>query len=395
MRSLLFLTMFVFSILNAATAEHLSKKYASSKKCEACHMDIVKHWRDSWHAKSHYDHDEYLRKSIDFAAKKLRLSKDIVKVKCAKCHNPRISVEKISDDEAIVESLGFKTKISQATQDKTIKEGINCLVCHNVDKIHYNAPQNVRGMDRVEWNKNGIMSGPFKDAKSPYHKTQYRDFFGPKQNQLCFVCHANDHSLANEKLVFTNLQNEYKGGQKCSQCHMGPKKPGFAATYPIENKKPKKRLVRTHRFAGAHKTEMWKGALKLSVKTKQNDILITLTNPQPHNIPTGFGGRELLIEVTFYKAGNTIDTKTISLTQHYKRKRGRKSTPHLALEATKNMSVPAKGKKLLKLKTVPNADEIQVKLYYRLVNEEIRTLLDLKEKIWQKKFFIDSQTLML
>ena len=46
-------------------------------------------------------------------------------------------------------------------------------------------------MNRVTWMKSGTMTGPYNDAKSPYHKVEARDFMDTNPNQLCFVCHAN------------------------------------------------------------------------------------------------------------------------------------------------------------------------------------------------------------
>jgi len=395
----IFVTLFLVFIFNldlsAAEVVHLSAKYQSSQKCVACHQHIAKDWKNSWHAKSHYNKDEYYRKSIDYLAKKTRQSSKSIEVKCAKCHNPRITVTQVSDEFEAIAALGLDkgSKIDKALKDKTISEGINCLVCHNVNHINTKAPANVRGMDRVSWNRNGTMSGPFSDAKSPYHKTQKRNFFTKNSNQLCFVCHANDHSYVNKKLVFTNMEKEYKGNKKCVECHMSPKVHKYAATYRI-NGKLKPRDIRYHKFAGAHKEKMWKDALSLKLKADKNNLFITINNPQPHNIPSGFGAREIVVQVDYYNGGK-IATKTIPLTTHYKRKRGKKSIPHLALEASKDMSIPAKGSKTIKVKKPHNASKAKVTLYYKLVNDEVHTLLDLKEDIWQEKFFITSKEIRL
>ena len=360
-------------------------------------MHIIKDWRNSWHERSHYKNDEYFKASIDYLHRKTRESINTLKVKCAKCHNPRLSVTDVGDDFKVISAIGLDKggKVDKALKSKTISEGINCLVCHNINKINYDAPQDIRGMDRVEWNKNGIMSGPFSDAKSPYHKTQQRDFFTKNANQLCFVCHANDHSYVNKNLHFTNMQQEYKGNQKCIECHMGKKVKKYASNLPIDHGHPKVRMIRYHKFAGGHKEEMWKGALKLKAKTKANDIILSIINPQPHNIPSGFGSRELLLEISYYKGGKKVKVKNLSLTTHYKRKRSKPSTPHAAIKASKDLSIPAKGSKTFKISNSVGANKIKIKLYYRLVNDEVRSLLKLKDKIWSKKFFIDSITVKL
>ena len=383
--------------LYAAQPVQLSSKYESAQKCKTCHSMMVNDWSASWHAKSHYKKDEYFRKSIDFVARKSRQSVNAVKIECAKCHNPRISVTKVSDEYNAVAALGLDagTKVDKALEDKRISEGINCLVCHNIDKIHEKAPASVRGMDRVEWTKDGMMSGPFKDAKSPYHKTQHRSFFDKEPNKLCFVCHANDHSAVSSKLVFTNMQKEYKGEQRCIECHMSEKIEGYDTTYKFQGTQIKRRLVRHHLFAGAHKEKMWKHALELDLTKKKQHLAVTITNPQPHNIPTGFGGREIIVEIQFVDAAGKVSTKEISLTTHYIRKHGHTSTPHMALKQSKDLSIPAKGKKIIRLAIPTNAAAAKVSLYYRLVNEEIAQMLHLQEPIWKKKFFITSKKITL
>jgi len=392
------LTLFIFfTVLYGAKPVELSSKYESARKCKTCHAIMFNDWSTSWHAKSHYEKDEFFRKSIDFIAKKRRKSANIVKVECAKCHNPRISVTNVSDEYYAIAALGLDegTNLDKAVKDKKISEGINCLVCHNIDKIHQDAPSDVRGMDRVEWTKNGVMSGPFKDAQSPYHKTQYRSFFDKEPNKLCFVCHANEHSVASDKLTFGNLQKEYKGSKKCVDCHMSEKIPAHATTYRFNGKDAKKRMIRRHFFAGAHKEKMWKEALKLKLSKQDRHLLIEIFNPQPHNIPTGCGSRELLIEVKLTDETGKIITKEVSLTTHYTRRRSRASIPHIAIKQTKDLSVPAQGKKVIKVTIPPLAKTAEVTLYYRLVNEEVANLLHLQEPIWKEKFFINSAKLRL
>ena len=359
-------------------------------------MHIVKVWRNSWHAKSHYKNDEFFQKSVDYTARKTRRSKNRVKVACAKCHNPRIEVTHLDDEYDAIASLGLDkgSKVDKAIKSDTIKEGINCLVCHNIDKIYDKAPRSVRGMDRVEWTKNGWMSGPFGDAHSPYHKTQHRDFFDKDPNKLCFVCHAYEHALGSN-VIFSNMEKEYKGKQKCIECHMGPKQKGVAATLPIDHGHPKSRMIRTHKFAGGHVESMWRDALKLQLSKTKNKLKVTLKNPQPHNIPSGCGSRSLLIEAKFYKGTKLLDTKTVELTQKFKRKKGRKSIPHIAIESTPDMSIPAKGKRAFLLPIIKGSTSVKVTIYYRLVNDEIHSLLKLKDPIWSERFFIASKRLNL
>lgn len=395
MRILLVIITLIMS-LGAAKVVKIDEKYQTSNKCQACHMPIVEEWEKSQHSKSHYENDEYFRASIDYISKKTRKSLSSVKIECATCHNPRISVTSTSESYEIMVALNLDkgSAINKAVNSDSINEGINCVVCHNIDKIHTDRDESVRGMNRVTWMKSGIMAGPYKDANSPYHKTQYRDFMNENSDKLCFVCHANDKSV--KGLVFTNMLSEYQKGKKsCVDCHMGPRIEGAASTLPIDNGKVKKREVREHGFKGAHVFSMWKDALDINLVQKKNNIIIEISNPQPHNIPSGFGARELIIDVTYKNGAKDIKNKRISLTTHYTRRGGKPTIPHAAEKASEDMSIPANGKKVFKLPNVKGAKSIKVELYYRLVNDEVRSILKLKEKVWAKESLITTKEIRL
>ncbi|MBU1989253.1 hypothetical protein KJ691_00765 [bacterium] len=385
-----------FTALFAAKAVEVGERFEDSQKCKACHLHIVKDWEKSWHAKSHYESDEYFKATIDYVSRKTRKSLNSVKVQCATCHNPRISVTSTGIDYEImaVMELDKDSKVNQALKSDAIDEGINCVVCHNIDKIHSDKDESFRGINRVEWTKSGTMTGPYDDAMSPYHKVEHRDFMDNNSDQLCFVCHANDRAV--KGLVFTDMQSEYKKSDKgCVDCHMGPKTMGVAATLKLDNGKAKKREIRSHGFAGGHVASMWEDALNINARQKGNDIVVSISNPQPHNIPSGFGSRELLLEMVFKKGHQDIGNKSISLTRTYTSKRDKPTIPHLAVKASEDLSIPANGKKILKVSNEAGATSVEIKLYYRLVNDEVRSILKLKDPIWSDKSFIASKTLKL
>ncbi|MFT5659450.1 MAG: hypothetical protein ACI9TV_000066 [Sulfurimonas sp.] len=391
---------FLFLVLNislfGSASVEVGKMFENSQKCKACHLHIVNQWKESWHAKSHYANDEYFAKTIDYVKRKTRKSLNGVKVQCATCHNPRISVTSTGIDYEIDAVMGLDkdSDVNKALSSENISEGINCVVCHNIDKIHTSADESIRGINRVEWTKSGVMSGPYEDSASPYHKVEHREFMDNKPDQLCFVCHANDRSVSG--LVFTDMKSEYKKNKKsCVDCHMGKRENGLAATIRDTNGQRKQRKVRTHRFEGAHTPYMWKDALELTLTQKKNDLLIEIKNPQPHNIPSGFGSRELVVEVIFHSKAKDVKTKIFSLTKHYTSKRNKPTIPHLAVKQSKDMSIQADEKKILKVNIESNSDRVDVNLYYVLVNDEVRTLLKLEEKIWSKRNFIAQDTLKL
>lgn len=386
----------ILSFLSATQIVKLDKKYQKSNNCINCHQRIVNEWKSSWHSKSHYKKDEYFKASVDYVKRKSRKSLNAVKVQCATCHNPRISVTKTTLNDEISASLELNkdSKLDKAVNSSTISEGINCVVCHNIDKIHYNADESKRGMNRVKWMKSGTMTGPYSNAHSPYHKTKSRDFMNKNANKLCFVCHANDRSI--KGLTFINMQDEYKKSKKmCVDCHMSPKVKNVASNLAVKNSKPKMRMVRRHGFVGAHTQKMWKNALKLKLIQKNNKINIIIKNPQPHNIPSGFASRELIVEIYFLNNTKIIKQKSISLTNKFTRRKGKATIAHAAQKMSKDMSIPAYGKKVLKINTIDGANSMKVEVYYRLVNEDVQKILNLKDAIWSKKTLITSKKIKL
>lgn len=384
------------SLLHSATVVKVDTMFAKSSKCKSCHLPIVNQWKNSWHSKSHYNNDEYLRKSIKYVSKKSRKSLNGVKIDCAKCHNPRIAVTSSGIDYEIDALMGLDkdSKVNKALASDAISEGINCVVCHNIDKIHKKKPESVRGIDRIEWTKSGLMSGPYKDAHSPYHEVEYRDFMSKDSNTLCFVCHANDRSI--KKLTFINMKKEFAGSKKlCVDCHMGKKKLGVASTLKIDHGKAKKRKIRTHSFKGAHFEDMIQNSLSVVAKQKKEKIFITLKNKLPHSIPSGFGSREILVELTYFKNNKQIKQESISLTSHYKDRRKRPTIAHLAKKQSKDVSIKSHSKKILKVQKYKGANKVKIVLYYRLVNDEVRSLLKLKDALWAKKMPIAQTTLKL
>lgn len=393
----LWLLIVVSLSLYAANAVHIGDKFKDSGKCKSCHSHIVQQWDDSWHAKSHYDSDEYFRKTVDYVARKdNRKSLNTIKIECAACHNPRISVTSTSAEYEAIAALNLDkdTTASKALKSDTISEGINCVVCHNIDTIHDQLPDTKRGIHRVSWMKSGTMSGPYSDASSPYHKVVQRDFMDSNPNQLCFVCHANDTSTEGHR--FSDMQSEFKNNEKtCVECHMGPRKEGVAATLRDANGKAHKRLIRKHGFEGAHTEQMWQGALKVEARKNASSLSVTLNNPQPHALPSGFGSREILIEAQYTKGAQIIKTEVVSLTSRYLSKRGKPTIPHLADKTVQNVSIPAYGSKTFSIPVATGADQVAIIVSYRLVNDEVREILDLKDPMWSKKMVIKKLNLKL
>ena len=393
MKFLLLITLLV-ATLPAEVAPKLNKRFKDSNSCKSCHYHILKHWRESWHAKSHYNSNEYFKKSIDYIHKKEYKSTNSIKVSCAKCHNPRISITSTDEEYEYIAALHLdsESNITKAVSAKELKEGINCLVCHNIDAI--SDQKNRVGIDKVTWTEVGTVVGPFSDAKSPYHKSLYRDHFGKDSDKLCLLCHGQKRSLYN--LTFADLTQSYRPKDKrCVDCHMGEKELHYASIMAIDSGKKKRRDIRKHTFSGAHTESMWRDALDVTLKSYNNTLYITITNSNPHEIPSGFGARELILEVRYIDYAKKSHLVTKSLSTHYKDKKGRATIAHLAVSKSKKSSIDAYSKKIYKLPIIEGAILVEVRLYYRLVNDEVRRLLKLEDPIYKKKFLIQKRKLYL
>ena len=153
----------------------------------------------------------------------------------------------------------------------------------------------------------------------------------------------------------------------------------------IDHGKPKTREIREHGFGGAQIAAMWQDALHVSAKKVGNDLEVILKNDLPHNLPSGFGSREILVEIAYTKSGKIISNSTISLSRHYLNKYNTPTFAHTAEKYTADISVPAKGEKNIKVKLNKDVTGAIVTVSYRLVNDEVRGLLELKEPIWSQK----------
>ena len=388
MLRLLSLLFFIFPLF----AEEIPKRCSSSVNCKSCHSHIVKDWQRSWHAKSHASSNEYYRKTLEYVAQKRYKNVDIIQLECTACHSPRIGITKIDQSESLAHAFGMEdvnTELGQAIEAETLKEGINCIVCHKIEAIHSEKDTTLRGNNMLTWLKAGVIGGPYKDSASSFHKSTQQRFFN-NPDKLCLVCHDNmKNSLG---LTIADTGSEYRSIAKkklCVDCHMSEKQDGYAALVPDTNGVKKKRKIRRHLFAGGHSKKSLRNALTVSTKEEGQKLFVTLHNPNPHAIPTGFGGREIIVEVK-YKNGYS---KMQSLTAHYKSRRGRPTIPHLAKKQDTSEHIKAMDKKVLEFITDKDTKPVEVMVWFKLVNDEIADILQLKEKQWQEKKLIVRQNI--
>lgn len=127
-----------------------------AESCGACHTDIYKEWRTSIHAQA-YD-DPFFQ---------AYWTKDKHTWVCLNCHTP------LENQQPTLIKEIPRDRVERAMQEPNPhydadyqREGVTCAACHVRD---------------------GVILGPFEDAKAP-HPTKYDPMF--RTTQLCYRCHS-------------------------------------------------------------------------------------------------------------------------------------------------------------------------------------------------------------
>lgn len=369
----------------------IDQRYATNANCQACHMQISKQWETSRHAHSHFTKNDLYDKSIRYLlAHNILKTREELVVECAKCHNPRIEKRKINN----ADKLGLLLEIDTETMDKminsaTMRNGINCIVCHNVEEIHLQKENpKIRGFDAVKFGPQGIMFGPFDGAKSPYHLTRKQNFFVEDPNRLCFVCHYSDRNAHGVEIYATGREYEAassNGGKlHCIECHMSGKKEGVASNYRGKGGMVERR-VRDHLFASIDNSTMYKKYLDADARIADGKVEITLTNRAPHKVPTGYGLRRLELQLLFVgekdrKTGEAHKVFSAVWTD----KNGEPTIPHLAAKKVEDQRIPAYGK-LTESFPIPSGTRlINYKLIYRQIGKELAKKLGVSDPFFTR-----------
>ena len=397
---ILFLSIFIITNAHAQNYK-IQEKYAQSKYCAGCHPDQVRDWKTTWHSKSHTTHNVLYKKTLEFMSKKLYKDSEKLSVECAKCHNPRISVKKVNKSFLLAKAFGVESKevkdVQKALSTDYLKEGINCIVCHNVDKINHSKDLLKRGFDAVEWGPNDVMVGPFDSQRTSYHKSVKRDHFNQDVNRLCFVCHYGGENSHKLPLYTTGKEHEEsKSGKKCVDCHMSERKDGVIAPHiQKEGELTKVRGLRSHLFSGVRNSDIAKEAFDSNLTERGSNLIVTLKNKTPHKVPTGYGGRALRVEVIFQEGQNNFNSIHKDLDVVYLDEKGELTIPYLAYTIEHDLRLNPSEEREVVFDIPKNATDAKVVIWYQLVNDALRTLLNITDPIFTKAYQISSQNIKL
>lgn len=373
--------------------EEINRKWESNENCEACHKEISTKWETSRHSNSHFSKNDLFKKSLMYiVAQNPTKILNEVKTDCATCHNPRLTIGQVSKDDKIsllMEHESTKKEYETALNTKNMKNGINCVVCHNVKEIHLDKSKGSRGMYNIKFGPQGTMFGPFDDAVSPYHNTEQRPHFVGDDPKLCFACHYSAKNHQDIEVYATGKEYDLyaQGEEGCKECHMSKKRKGFASNHAFVGKEPKERMVREHRFASVDNSNIINDYIDIKTTTEGEKFVLKVTNNSPHKIPTGYGLREIMLKVTYLdKNDKVIGKKRYTMSAEWADESGKRTTPHLAHKIVKDTRLEGKSSKNYKFPIPKGAVYAKYSFSYRLISKEMAKKIGVTDPFFLKEY---------
>ena len=369
------------------------KQFSQSKYCIGCHKEQIDSWNTTWHSKSHMEKNPLYKKTVEYIAKNEQKEVNEIAVNCARCHNPRIMVKKVSKAYIVASALGFYKskevkKVDDDINSDQAKEGINCIVCHQVDKIHSSKDVYNKGYESIKWAKKDVIIGGFETSRNSYHKTQKREHFGENSDNLCLVCHKGAENKNGVALYQTGIEyEENKNNKKCVDCHMGKQKSAIIAP-DVQKETIENRIIRDHTFAGVRNSDIVKLALKLQLKKVKKRLVVSLTNKTPHKVPTGYGERELIVEVIFKNRKNRVLKRyNNKINSIYVDEEGKVTLSYLSTRLKSDTRIEPNETSTFSFPITRKMRRgfVEVKVWYKLVREDIVKMINLNDNIFTKR----------
>jgi nitrate/TMAO reductase-like tetraheme cytochrome c subunit len=291
--------------------------HVSSETCKTCHKEIYSQWKSSMHAQSSAledpIHATFYGMVIGDPRKEGQKSGKGTYPVCLQCHAPNAAKDKTTKLDANV----------------AYAEGVNCVVCHTLEKFNgttgangkptlglkayktstsLQGPMGFKTEFKQEDDLFGDIGGSDSDKPNP-HLGASVEMDGKtipsmpmqgnptlmKTNDACMGCHdkrGNSHGVP-----LCRTGDEYaEGGADvtCTSCHM-PIAGGLA----------------DHSMGGGHDNAMLERGVVFSLTADaQGGTLKTvarLQNKQPHSLPTGAPFRNIYMILTAYdESGNVL-----------------------------------------------------------------------------------------
>lgn len=279
-----------------AMAKFNKVKFEPSETCNLCHESIVKEWSQSMHSRSrsawYYSHKVASDRMGMVCNNELGKS-----IACQTCHEPG-------------GVYPFGAVIQKMPAAVAATEGVTCDVCHRISEV--------KGTGEFSFGPKDVKRGPYKDSKSPYHKTVYSPLL--ESSEFCVACHGqlsnlNGLTVCDTTRSWRNSKYAKKGKDgTCQSCHMpqftGPASSGDGAPEDAI----KNRTRHSHIFRGPNSDPtilMTAASLKQDVKRDANgDLRIevkVINSGTGHDLPSGLPERLITLKVV----GKDSDGKVV------------------------------------------------------------------------------------
>ena len=304
----------------SAQAGDESIHHISSEVCKTCHQETYKQWKGSMHANSTAlkdpIHATFYKKVVGDPTKEGVTMKNGKYPVCLQCHAPNAA----------------KDKTTKLDAKPAYSEGVNCIACHTLKKYNgidmpngklrlglkaYDVADKVQAPGRNSNNKLQTLAaagdafgfGGDEEQKPNPHLGEPVTMDGkeipsipmeanPQQQRTsdaCMGCHDRRSNAHGVPLCATG--DEYiasKSQVDCLSCHM-PTANGMA----------------DHSMGGGHNMGMLQRSVLFVLNSdKKGDKIastVTITNKQPHTMPTGAPFRNLFMKISAYdKDGNLV-----------------------------------------------------------------------------------------
>lgn len=182
--------------------------------CGGCHERQYKGWQGSMHSISFQDpvfQAEWALAEKATGGQMMNL--------CGGCHTPiGVLTNTVKFDPKLGKHGGF-------TAPEVAAKGVSCDVCHTASgSSAKTSPYGSPGNNSLIFTPGATKFGPLKDAKSPYHETQYSEQH--TKAEFCGNCHNIFHPT--NKFPVEHTYDEWKmtpyaqKGIVCQDCHMVP-----------------------------------------------------------------------------------------------------------------------------------------------------------------------------
>ena len=182
--------------------------------CGGCHTTQYQGWKGSMHSNSFKDP----MFQAEWALAEKEVGGNISNL-CGGCHTPPGMLSKtIKFDPKLNKHGGF-------TAPPIAEQGVSCDVCHTISGSSFkNSEVMEHGNGSYISSPGKTKRGPLKDAKSPYHETEYSEHH--TRSDFCGNCHNIFNPINQFPLERTYDEWKYsvyaQNDVQCQDCHMVP-----------------------------------------------------------------------------------------------------------------------------------------------------------------------------